>query len=71
MLNTCTTPDPVTLIVSMGHLLGLLVRICLLHMTENPAFYTSLLSFSTSQQEPLWLFVSPVTTKLIVIHTIE
>ena len=44
MLNTCTTPDPVTLIVSMGHLLGLLVRICLLHMTENPAFYTSLLN---------------------------
>ena len=48
MLNTCTTPDPVTLIASMGHLLGLLVRICLLHTTENPAFYTSLLSFNFS-----------------------
>ena len=48
MLNTCTTPDPVTLIVSMGHLLRLLVRILPASYDRNPAFYTSLLSFNVS-----------------------
>ena len=38
MLNTCTTPDPVTLIVSMGHLLRLLVRILPASYDRKPCF---------------------------------
>ena len=38
MLNTCTTPDPVTLIVSMAHLLRLLVRILPASYDRKPCF---------------------------------
>ena len=38
MLDTCTTPDPVTLIVSMAHLLRLLVRILPASYDRKPCF---------------------------------